>query len=161
MPTLAATPTRRRTLRTALVGATASALLLLTACETAPMRDSRGGTIQRAPIAAEYGVVRDIQVISVASRPSGAGAILGAVIGGVVGNQFGGGSGRTAATIAGAVGGGVAGNAIENRRRGDDEVYRVTVRFDNGVTREFDFREINDLRTGDRVRLENGQIHLV
>jgi hypothetical protein len=38
-------------------------------------------------------------------------------------------------------------------------VYRVQVRFDNGSTRDFDFQRIDDLKVGDRVKLENGQIH--
>ena len=96
-----------------------------------------------------------------ASRPSGAGAVLGAVIGAVIGNQFGSGSGRAVATGAGAIGGAVAGNAIEGRTRRDGEAYRVQVRFENGSSREFDFERIDDLRVGDRVKLENGQIHRV
>ena len=112
-----------------------------------------------APIVADYGRVENIGVIQVAQRTSGAGAILGAVIGGVVGNQVGGGFGRALATGAGAVAGGVAGNTIEGRSLRPDEVYRVQVRFDNGAVREFDFQRIDDLRTGDRVKFEGGQLH--
>jgi outer membrane lipoprotein SlyB len=57
------------------------------------------------------------------------------------------------------IGGAVAGNAIENRNRRDDEVYRVNVRMDNGSAREFDFQRIDDLRVGDRVKFEGGQLH--
>jgi len=108
---------------------------------------------------ADEGVVRAIEVIPVASRPSGAGAILGAIVGGVVGNQFGAGSGRALTTIGGAVAGGVAGNAVEQRTRRDDEVYRVSVRFDDGSVRDFDYQQIGNLRVGDRVRLIDGQLH--
>ena len=110
---------------------------------------------------AQYGVVRTIDIVPVASRPSGAGAILGAVVGAVVGNQFGSGSGRAAATVGGAVAGGVAGNAIERLTRREDEVFRVSVRFDDGSVRDFDYQRIDDLRTGDRVRLDSGQLHYV
>jgi outer membrane lipoprotein SlyB len=85
--------------------------------------------------------------------------VLGAVIGGVIGHQVGGGTGKALATGAGAIGGAIAGNAIEGRQRRDDEVYRVTVRFDNGSMRDFDFERIDDLRTGDRVKFEGGQLH--
>ena len=143
---------------------TLAALALLTACVAPPPREERV-VYQAAPVArpvpvyAEYGRVENIGYIQTASRPSGAGAVLGAVIGAVVGNQFGSGGGKALATGAGAIGGAVAGNAIENRQRRDDEVYRVHVRFDNGSVREFDFQRIDDLRVGDRVKLEGGQIH--
>ena len=63
-----------------------------------------------------------------------------------------------AATGIGAVGGAVAGNAIEKRNRRDDEVYRVSVRFEDGSVRDFDFQRIDDLRVGDRVRWDGGQL---
>jgi len=139
------------------------AVATLTACavrqervvyQTAPVPVARP-----VPVFAEYGRVENIGYIQVSQRPSGAGAVLGAVLGAVVGNQFGSGSGKALATGAGAIGGAVAGNAIENRQRRDDEVYRVTVRFDNGSVRDFDFQRIDDLRTGDRVKFEGGQLH--
>ncbi len=148
----------RNSARVALVGACTGALLALSACHTAPVNE-RGVPVQRAPIMAEYGTVQGVTLVPVASRPSGAGVVLGAVLGAVIGNQFGKGSGRALTTIGGAVGGGVAGNAIEERSRTHDEVYRVTVRMDNGVFRDFDFHEIYNLRAGDRVRVEGGQLH--
>ena len=110
---------------------------------------------------ADEGVVRAIDVIPVASRPSGAGAVLGAIVGGVVGNQFGAGSGRALTTIGGAVAGGVAGNAVEQRTRRDDEVYRASVRFNDGSVRDFDCQQVGSLRVGDRVRLVDGQLHML
>jgi outer membrane lipoprotein SlyB len=142
-----------------------SALAALTGCVVAPPRERvvyAPQPVQRAvPVYAEYGRVESIGTVEVARRPSGAGAILGAVIGGVVGNRFGGGGGRALATGAGAIGGAIAGNAIENNSRRDGEVFRVQVRFDNGTVRDFDFQRIDDLRTGDRVKLEGGQLHRV
>ena len=151
----------------------AVALSALTACATSPRYEDRYAGAPSAPPAygqsaygrqgayADYGVVRAIDIVPVSSRPSGAGVILGAVVGAVIGNQFGSGSGRAAATVGGAVAGGVAGNAIEKRNRRDDEVFRVSVRFDDGSVRDFDYQRIDDLRTGDRVRLEGGQLHYV
>ena len=107
---------------------------------------------------AEVGTVRSIDVMPVASRTTGGGAVLGAVIGGVLGNQVGAGTGRAAATVAGAGAGGVAGNAIERHQRRDDEVFHIGVRFDDGSFREFDYLRIDDLQVGDRVKWENGQL---
>ena len=117
--------------------------------------------VRPAPVYAEYGRVENIGYVQISQRPTGAGAVLGAVIGGVVGNRFGGGSGRALATGVGAVGGAIAGNAIEGRQRRDDELYRVQVRFDNGSVRDYDFERIDDLRIGDRVKFEGGQLHRV
>lgn len=145
--------------------AAVSTLAVLAGCVVAPPRERvvyAPQPVQRqVPVYAEYGRVENIGTIQIAQRPSGAGAVLGAVIGGVVGNRFGAGTGRALATGAGAVGGAIAGNAIENSNRREDEVYRVQVRFDNGVIRDFDFQRIDDLRTGDRVKFEGGQLHRV
>jgi outer membrane lipoprotein SlyB len=147
-----------------LAAATAlSTVFLLSACVVAPPPQRvvmvPQPMVQPAPVYAEFGRVANIGYIQVAQRPSGAGAILGAVIGGVVGNTLGGGAGRALATGAGVVGGAIAGNAIEGRAIQPDEVYRVQVRFDNGSVRDFDFQRIDDLRTGDRVKFEGGQLH--
>jgi len=140
-----------------------ASLALLSACVVAPPRErvvyAPQPAVRQVPVYAEYGRVENIGYVQVSQRPSGAGAVLGAVIGGVVGNRFGEGSGRALATGVGVVGGAVVGNAIEGRQRRDDEVYRVQVRFDNGGVRDFDFQRIDDLRIGDRVKFEGGQLH--
>ena len=150
------------TRRISTVAALAS-LALLSACVVAPPREQVAyapqPAVRQVPVYAEYGRVENIGYVQIAQRPSGAGAVLGAVIGGVVGNRFGEGTGRALATGAGVVGGAVVGNAIEGRQRRDDEVYRVHVRFDNGSARDFDFQRIDDLRVGDRVKFEGGQLH--
>jgi uncharacterized protein YcfJ len=143
-----------------------ASLALLSACVVAPPREQRvvyapQPTSRPVPVYAEFGRVENIGYVQTSQRTSGGGAILGAVIGGVIGNQFGHGGGKALATGAGVVGGAVAGNAIEGRNRRDDEVYRVQVRFDNGSVRDFDFQRIDDLRIGDRVKFEGGQLHRV
>lgn len=141
-----------------------AAITALTACAV-PTQRGDNVVYQPTPLSgpiparAEYGRVENIGYVQTASRPSGAGAVLGAVLGAVVGNQFGAGMGRGVATGAGAVGGAIAGNAVEGRTKRDDEVYRVQVRFDNGSVRDFDFHRVDDLRIGDRVKLEDDQIH--
>ena len=162
--------------------ASVGALALVTACSTGPRRADpyvAGGPVYssqpvysqpqpgytqpppgyaQADAYAQYGQVRSIQVVPVQARTSGGGAVLGAVLGAVIGNQFGSGGGRAAATGAGAIGGAVAGNAIEKRQRRDDEVYRVSVTFQDGSVRDFDFQRIDDLQVGDRVKWEGGQL---
>ena len=109
----------------------------------------------------EFGRVSNVEVIRTPeqSSSSGIGAVLGGVAGAVVGRQIGGGTGRDVATVAGAVGGAFAGNAIEkNRNAGVRETYRVSVQLDNGTSRAYDVPSYGELRIGDRVRIENGQI---
>jgi outer membrane lipoprotein SlyB len=138
------------------------ALALAAGCSSNPPRNDN---VYNAPVGAyqgvAYGHVSRIEVVPVSSRSSGAGAILGAVVGGVLGNQVGSGSGRDAATVVGALGGAAVGNQVERRNKGDDEVYRVTVRLDNGSSAQFDYRRIDDLRVGDRIKVQDGQLHRV
>jgi outer membrane lipoprotein SlyB len=150
---------RSRTLSTSVLLCT---LALLTACAVPIRREERVVYVPaRVPVYSELGRVERIGYVQVAARGTGGGALLGAVIGGVVGSRFGGGSGQVLATGVGAIGGAMVGEATEARQRRDDEVYRVQIRFDGGAVREFDFQRIDDLRVGDRVKLENGQLHRV
>lgn len=149
--------------------ALASTLVIGVGCssvrdEPAPVYGSgavgTSGTATPTNADVHYGYVRHITQQETTKRSSGAGAILGAVVGGALGNQVGSGSGRTAATVAGAVGGAVVGNKIEeNRNRGAGQVYyQVDVRLDNGDFRTFDYMDLNGLRVGDRVRVQDGQL---
>ena len=109
----------------------------------------------------EYGRVNNIEVFQTQSKAqgSGVGALIGGVAGAVVGRQIGGGSGRDAATVLGAVGGAVAGNAVEKNRAGEfTESFRISVQLDNGNFRSYDLPSSGQLRIGDRVRVENGQL---
>lgn len=135
-------------------------LVFITACSTPRVRNE---SINEAPGAmhrgAAFGDVTSIEVVPVEARTSGGGVVLGAVLGAVVGNQIGSGNGRAAATGLGAVGGAVIGNRIEQRNQRETDVYRVRVRLDNGRVEQFDYRRIDDLRVGDRVKVEGGQLY--
>jgi outer membrane lipoprotein SlyB len=139
-------------------------LALLVAATTAVVGCASPSGVAESPMGSSssyssgYGRVQSIDVVPAEQRGPGAGAILGAVIGGVLGNQVGGGSGRAAATGLGVVGGAVAGHHIQKRNAND--VYRVSVRMDNGERLHFDYQRIDDLRVGDRVRVEGGQLHM-
>jgi len=147
------------------VAASVTGLAVLSGCVVAPAREERvvyqqpPQVARPVPVYADFGRVERIGTVQIAQRPTGGGAILGAVVGAVVGHQIGGGTGKGLATVGGAVGGALAGNAIEGQALRPDEVYRVTVRFDNGGLRDYDFRRIDDLRVGDRVKWEGGQLH--
>ncbi|RZL88719.1 MAG: glycine zipper 2TM domain-containing protein [Variovorax sp.] len=154
-----------------LVSVTASALALaaLTACVApAPVYQTSRYPYQPVQPAAqgpyvEYGQVANIEVIrsqTAGTGTSGGGAVAGGLLGGVVGNQIGHGNGRAAATAIGAIGGAFLGNSIEANRNGPRvyESYRVSVQTDNGAYRAFDVPTPGDLRIGDRVRIDNGQI---
>ncbi|MDR0259940.1 MAG: glycine zipper 2TM domain-containing protein [Comamonas sp.] len=117
---------------------------------------------QQVPYGMEYGTVGNIEELRSQSRStSGVGAILGAVVGGVLGNQVGGGFGRMAATAAGVAGGAAAGNALEqssNSGRSTVSGYRIHINLQNGGQRIFDVPNPGDLRPGDRVQINQGQI---
>jgi len=105
------------------------------------------------------GVVDRIEVVNKGDSNNIAGTIIGGIAGGPIGHQIGSGRGNTAATIAGGVGGAIAGNEVQKRTRGNNETFRVTVRLDNGATEVVRQDDISDLRTGDRVRVENNRIY--
>ncbi|MHB1247758.1 MAG: glycine zipper 2TM domain-containing protein [Sulfuriferula sp.] len=126
-----------------------------------PYPDSRSGNSQRYITA--YGVVDSINTVQNNSNssdsPIGIGTVIGGVVGGVLGNQVGGGTGRTVATAAGAVGGAVVGHQIEkNRNNAHANIYRISIRLNNGAYENFTQDSIGDMRVGDRVRIDNGHV---
>jgi outer membrane lipoprotein SlyB len=160
-----------------LVTFASSAVMLASLMACAPMSPAPTATSSTAPVYntapspqgayTEYGRVTNVEVVKVqapASAGPGIGAVLGGVAGAVVGSQIGAGNGRTAAIVLGAVGGAVAGNSIERSRTANvaaGESYRVSVRLDNGAMQAFDVASYGELRIGDRVRIENGQLYRV
>ena len=159
-------------MRFAAITAAVVATTTLTACVApAPVYQTSRYPYQAPPQAvpyqevqrAEFGHVANIEVLrseTGGTGTSGGGAAIGALAGGVVGNQFGRGGGRTAATLLGVVGGALIGNSVEAQQNGPRayESYRVSVQTDNGGYRSFDVPSPGDLRIGDRVRIDNGQI---
>ncbi|MED5621634.1 glycine zipper 2TM domain-containing protein [Ideonella sp. BN130291] len=149
--------------RTLTLVAAASALAMTVGCSSPQDPGARPvAPVTQSPSAyqgTQYGQVRAINVVDRPGTASGAGAVLGAVVGGALGTQVGKGDGRTAATVGGAVAGGVIGNEIEKRRTSGTEVYRVEVQFDDGRTATYDFKELNGLQIGDRVRWQDNQLY--
>ena len=112
---------------------------------------------------ARYGYVESVETTTPERRGGGPGigAIGGAIAGGVAGTQVGGGSGRAAATIGGAVLGGVIGHQVEQRVRSNDAAdveYRFRVRMDDGSYQTLSKETQDNIRVGDRVRIERNSI---
>ncbi|MDO9103199.1 MAG: glycine zipper 2TM domain-containing protein [Candidatus Nitrotoga sp.] len=107
-----------------------------------------------------YGVVEDIETVQVSDDGKNiTGAVIGGVVGGLLGHQVGSGKGQTAATVAGVVGGAMAGREIEKRSQAaSQEKYRVRVRLSNGTTHTVTQNSVSDIKTGDRVRVDNDRV---
>lgn len=160
--------TSRPLTRTATLISAALLVGTLAACGTqGPVNNTYPPSQSQAPVYnapgnfQEYGRITNIEVFQTQAPASNgvAGTVIGGVIGGVLGNQVGGGSGRDAATVVGAVGGAIAGNQIQKNRNPEvRESVRVSVRLDNGAYRAYDMTSAGDLRIGDRVRIDNGQL---
>ena len=111
---------------------------------------------------ARYGYVESIETAGGERREGlGVGAVGGAIAGGVLGNQVGHGTGRAAATVGGAVIGGVVGHQVEQRVRGSNDgpaEYAYRVRMDDGSYQTIR-RSTQDIRTGERVRIDGGTMY--
>ncbi len=115
-------------------------------------QDKRRG---QQPACTTCGTVESVQLIEAQGKdPKNIiGTIAGGLLGGVIGNQVGGGSGQDAARIIGAIGGAYAGNRVQNNMD-KDQIYRVTVRLQEGGTRDFDYAEDPQVAVGTAVKVE-------
>lgn len=111
---------------------------------------------QTQPIASNVNGTGTIVSVEPVPREQGIGlgTLAGAAVGGIIGSQVGGGTGQTIATAAGAAGGAYAGHEIEKRRAG--EIYKVTIRMDDGTTQSFAQESKPKVEAGDRVQITNG-----
>ena len=153
------------------IGAAATMVAALAACGTAdpygannyPVANPQpAATPANQPVAyVEYGRVTNIEVLQTAANNNRgtAGTVIGGVAGAVLGNQIGSGGGRAAATVLGALGGAVVGNRVaQGTQPTAGAAYRITLQTDGGAWRAYDVGA-TDLRVGERVRVENGQIY--
>lgn len=141
----------------------------LAACAPVPMQPAGyyPGAYPQQPVYpqgqgayATFGRVTNVEYLRAGQSPGVAGTVVGGAVGGLAGNQIGRGSGRTAATVVGIVGGALIGHAIEqNMNRGGQDFYRVTVQYDNGGSRTFDYGQAPNVQIGDRVHIEGNQLY--
>ncbi|WP_280155346.1 glycine zipper 2TM domain-containing protein [Piscinibacter sp. XHJ-5] len=148
-------------MRSSAFAAALVAALIATGCAT----PRHGAPVPAAPqggsyYGSQYGVVQSIDTVRAQSQTSGGGALVGGAVGGLVGRQLEHGRNRDLATGVGVVAGAIIGNEIEKNSRGARDIYRVTVQLRGGGLRSFDYASLNDdLRVGDRVRIENNQLY--
>jgi len=106
----------------------------------------------------QYGVVKSINPTTESSSGLNVGTLIGGALGGLAGHQIGSGRGNTAATVAGAVGGAVIGTDVENHN--SSQMYKIGVRLNDGQ-----FVTVNQkasvaaVRVGERVKIEDGEVH--
>lgn len=140
-----------------------SAALALVACAapgTPVGGSSHPGAYPSSQAYSQFGRVTNVEYVRGGQSQGIAGAVVGGAVGGLAGNQVGGGSGRAVATVAGVVGGALIGRALEqNMNRNTVDHYRVTVQFDNGGTRQFDYAQAPNVQIGDRVRADGDQLY--
>lgn len=125
-----------------------------------PTQSSQPKRVAAVPaknVCRECGVIESVRTVEQAGDAKGLGAVAGGVVGGVVGNQVGSGRGQDLATVAGAVGGAVAGHQIEKYVK-KTTVYQINVRFDDGTTRVLTRSQAPTWRSGDRVKVVDGNI---
>lgn len=117
---------------------------------TTPQSNYGGGAY------AGYGVVQSIDLVRQDQAGIGAGTVVGGIVGGILGHQVGSGQGNTAATVIGAAGGAYAGHELEKRNQQQADAYRFTIRMQDGSYQTVTQATIDDIRVGDRVRIDNG-----
>lgn len=98
----------------------------------------------------ECATVVSVRQVKHEGQGSALGLIGGGVVGGLLGNQVGSGHGRQLATVAGAAGGAYAGNQIEKSAKSSVS-WNVTVQYEDGKKRTFDFAQSPGLASGDHV----------
>lgn len=133
--------------------------LIIGGCGTTDQVRYEPRPMYAAAHATTFGVIDSIDVVRTGGGDNNvaAGTILGGIVGGVLGHQIGGGRGNDVATVAGAIGGAVVGHEIaENRSAGS--TYRIRVRLDNGGYQSFLQGDLDSLRVGDHVQINNDRV---
>lgn len=108
-----------------------------------------------------YGTVQAVDQLRNENSGSsiGIGTVAGAVVGGLLGHQMGDGKGNTAATVIGAAGGALIGHEFDKRNQAQNDGYRLTIRMEDGSYQSIEQNtDFVDLRVGDRVRIDNGNV---
>ena len=144
----------------------AVATLALAGCaSTSPGYGSGYGTTSPAPPSGRCYDCGTVVSIQAASRDTGtniAGPVLGGIVGAVAAKELArkntdSQGRRNVATAAGAAGGAIAGNAIQNRVEGNRGGYTVHVRMDDGRTVALHQADLDGIREGSYVRVQNGR----
>jgi outer membrane lipoprotein SlyB len=136
-----------RTARTALLLLLPA--LLLGGCATTTYQTTTWGDPGYGQAWARYGSVESIrETVRTTQGDPGAGAFVGALIGGLLFGGY-----HPAQTFAGMAGGAMVGAAASQSASGQDRMYEVFVRFDDGGLEPFVYQNVLPFRAGDRVSL--------
>ena len=109
------------------------------------------------PVCYDCGTVDSMREVDMKGEGTGLGAVAGGIGGLILGHQVGGGTGNKIATVLGAAGGAYAGHQIEKNAR-TTKSYEVSVRMEDGTTRNFQLASAPTWRAGDHVRVVNGTL---
>jgi outer membrane lipoprotein SlyB len=109
------------------------------------------------PVCYDCGTVESMREVAKKGEGTGLGAVAGGIGGLILGHQIGNGAGNKVATVLGAAGGAFAGNAIEKNAR-TSKSYEVGVLMDDGTRRTVSLASAPTWRTGDHVRVVNGNL---
>lgn len=116
-----------------------------------------GKTGQGAAACNDCGKVTAVKISEKDGEAGPVGVIAGGVAGALLGRQVGKGTGKDVATIAGAAGGAYAGHKIEGKMK-KVRTWAVSVRFDNGDERVFNFDKDPGMAAGDPVKAAGSSI---
>mgnify|MGYP003449893659 CR=1 FL=1 len=108
-------------------------------------------------ICKECGKVTTINVGEKQGKGGPVGMIAGGVAGALIGHQVGKGTGKDLATIAGAAGGAYAGRKVEEKMT-TTKYWAVSVLFENGEERTYEFDHEPGLAVGDAVKTSDNSI---
>ena len=151
-------------IRNPLLIGVAAASMALAGCASSPSYSNGGGGYYGGGYnqanCYDCGTVERIEQVGQSS--SGVtGAVLGGLVGAAAGREIADDKSkgrRNTATAAGAVAGAVAGSAIEKNVRGPH--YNIYVRMDDGRTVTISQNDLNGVREGSYVRVNNGRVTL-
>ena len=149
-------------LRTTCVAAIAS-LALAGCASTSPGYGSGYGNTSPAPSGSRCYDCGTVTAIESGDRGTNiAGPVLGGIVGAVAAKELAGRNTdsegrRNVAVAAGAAGGAVAGNAIQNRVEANRTGYTIHVRMDDGRSTSVHQANLDGIREGSYVRIQNGR----
>ena len=123
----------------------------------AAAKDKLKAANQPAAACTDCGKVSAVKMTEKDGKGGAVGLIGGGVAGALLGHQVGKGTGKDLATIAGAAGGAYAGHKIEGKMN-KVKTWAVTVRFDNGAERVFNFDHDPGMSPGDAVKAAGDSI---
>ena len=123
--------------------------LLLGGCATTTYQSTTWTDQGYAQGWARYGRVESIrETVRTTQGDPAAGAFFGALIGGLLFGGY-----HPVQTFAGMAGGAMVGAAASQAASGQDRVYEVFVRFDDGALEPYVYQNVLPFRAGDRVML--------